>query len=234
MEDSQQAWEEEYTKKRLMTGDKPAKSLVHFVKFLKKEYRAKGVGIEDMRVLDLGSGEGKNAIYLAGLGIQVDCIEIARNAVATTQQKINQGGLTSLVRVKQGSMGDTGAYEFPDEAFDIIIDVTSSNSLSEAEREVYLEHSARVLKQGGYMFVRALCKDGDSNAKQLLKDHPGQEKDTYVMPGWGQTERVFTEYDIRELYEQYFTILTLEKETHYTNFNNKRFRRNFWVMYLQK
>ena len=83
---SQQAWEEEYAHKRLMTGDKPAKSLIKWIKQLRKE----GIDFSTVRVLDLGSGEGKNALYLANMGSQVECIEIARNAVETTKKRARE------------------------------------------------------------------------------------------------------------------------------------------------
>lgn len=228
MNSVRQTWEEEYDRKRLMTGDKPAKSFLKLVKQLRKE----GVDFEQVRVLDLGSGEGKNAIYLAGLGAEVDCIEIAANAVAVTQQKIAAGNLGEQVRVSQGSICEI--YPFDDDSFDLVIDVTSSNSLTEAERNMYLFESNRVLKPGGQMFVRALCKDGDNNAKQLIKHHPGPEHDTYTIPEWGQTERVFSESDIRALYGQYFNITKLEKETHYSKFNGRTYKRNFWIVYITK
>ena len=186
----------------------------------------------DIRVLDLGSGEGKNAFYLAGLGLKVNCIEIAQNAVDVTKMRVSEGNLGGVVSVQQGSIGEK--YDFADSSFDAVIDVTSSNSLSEAERNIYLSESARVLKSDGHMFVRALRKDGDDNAKYLIKNNPGKEKDTYVQPEWGLVERAFTEADVRELYGQYFEIVKLEKETHYTKMSGKKFKRNFWVIYLYK
>lgn len=223
---AQETWEEEYGIKRLMTGSKPTKSFLRWIKYLRKH----GIDITGMRALDLGSGEGKNAIYLAEIGLQVHGIEIASNAVGTAQKTVSNLGLTEQIFIKQGSIGEP--FAFADNFFDLIIDVTSSNSLTEAERAIYLSQSARVLKPGGQMFVRALCKDGDRNAKQLLHDCPGYEQDTYIIPEWGQTERVFLESDIRELYGQYFDIKKLEKETHYTTFDGRKYRRNFWVMYL--
>lgn len=229
MNKAQHAWEEEYRQKRLMTGDKPAKSLLKWIKYLKKSQDIKSWG--GLRVLDLGSGEGKNALYLAGLGAEVDGIEIARNAVETTRERVREAGLVGMVEIHQGSIGEK--YDFPDDSFDCLIDVTSSNSLSADERDIYLAESVRVLRPGGQMFVRALCKDGDHNAKKLLQDHPGGEYDTYRIPEWGQTERVFSEADIRALYGAYFDILHLEKETHYSTFNGRTYKRNFWVMYLE-
>jgi len=239
MKSAKQAWEEEYARRRLMTGTKPAKAFLQWVKQVIKvrDLRGRDVPLQDLRVLDLGSGEGKNALYLAELGAIVEGIEIAANAVATARARIEQamvgvGSVAGSVRITEGSIGQV--YDFPDAAFDLIIDVTSSNSLSAPERMVYLQESARVLKSGGQMFVRALCKDGDSNAKQLLLAHAGLEPDTYLQPHWGLVERVFTEVDIRAVYQTYFVIDQLTKETHYTTVGDRKYKRNFWLLQLHK
>lgn len=239
MNTTQKVWEQEYDDKNLMTGTKPAKSFTGWVKHIIKQrnLRGKEHPLQGLRILDLGCGEGKNALYLAELGATVYGIEIARNAVETTRLRTQalqntDDPLVGDVIVQQGSIGTR--YDFVDNYFDAIIDVTSSNSLSEAERTVYLRESARVLQPDGQMFVRALCKDGDINAKQLLQQHPGIEFDTYQIPDWQQTERVFAESDIKNLYAEHFTIEQLTKETHYTTYVNRKYKRRFWLMYLEQ
>ena len=237
------AWEEEYKAKRLVGGNKPALSLRVFAKWLKKQRKAEGLienpgfAFQGISVLDLGSGEGKNALYMAERGAHVTGIEIAENAVAVSRERAGQksrelrlaGG---SLEYKAGSIGSP--FSVKDASVDLVLDVTSSNSLSTPEREVYLSESSRVLKQGGYMFVRALCRDSDDNAKQLLIDNPGPEEGTYVMPETGIVERVFTEKEIRDLYGKYFNILRLEKEFHYTKMSGRSYKRAFWIMYLSK
>ncbi len=239
MKPAKQAWEEEYARRRLMTGTKPAKAFLQWVKQVIKvrDLRGRDLPLHDLKVLDLGSGEGKNALYLAELGAIVEGIEIAANAVATARARIEQarvgvGSVAGSVRITEGSIGTV--YNFPDAVFDLIIDVTSSNSLTAPERSVYLHESARVLKSGGQMFVRALCKDGDSNAKQLLLAHAGLEPDTYLQPDWGLVERVFTEADILDVYQTHFVIDKLTKETHYTTVGDRKYKRNFWLLQLHK
>jgi ubiquinone/menaquinone biosynthesis C-methylase UbiE len=92
----------------------------------------------------------------------------------------------------------------------------------------------RVLKSGGFIFVRALCLDGDKNAKQLVKEFTGPEKDTYILPGVGVTERVFTKEDFTSMYSKHFEIIHLEKMEGYQKWGNQSYKRNYWVAYLKK
>ena len=116
----------------------------------------------------------------------------------------------------------------------MVLDVTSSNSLNEAGREVYLKETHRVLKSGGYFFVRALAKDGNKNVKNLLKQSGGREYDTYIIKEIGLTERVFSREDFTKMYTQYFKILHLEKKSNYTTFNNRIYKRDYFLAYMQK
>ena len=84
------------------------------------------------------------------------------------------------------------------------------------------------------MLVRTLCKDGDANAKNLLKLSPGPEKDTYVMKELGITERVWSKEDFTKDYSRIFTIISLEKTTHYAQLNGRSYKRNYWVAYMRK
>jgi len=54
------------------------------------------------------------------------------------------------------------------------------------------------------------------------------------MPDLGLTERVFTESDFREMYGSRFDILKLKKEFHYTRFQDRTYKRAFWIAYMQK
>lgn len=221
-------WDREYQNPKLMTGgDKPQADVLRFFKFLKKE---KKFIIEDKKILDLGCGTGRNSNYLAERGNNVIGIEISKTALGVAQKNAREKNLTVDYRLE-----DIGKpYDIVDNSIDIVLDVTSSNSLDESGREIYLKEVHRVLKNDGYFFVRALCKDGDENAKKLLKRNHGKEKDTYFIKKLGITERVFSREDFVKMYSQYFNILKLEKKTGYTRFEGRVYKRNYWLAYLQK
>lgn len=221
-------WEREYNKPQLIKiSHEPRADLKDYVRFLKK---SEGILVENLRILDLGSGNGKNANYLAGLGNKVVGIEISTKAIEMAREQANKLGVA--VDYIEGDIG--GEYPFEDRAFDLVIDIMASNSLDEKGREVYLKEVSRVLKSGGYFFVRGLCKDGDKNAKNLLKLSPGKEYDTYINKGMGLVERVFSEQDFRDLYSQHFDIQELAKKTNYAEFNGQPYKRNYWLAYMKK
>ncbi|MEI7689190.1 MAG: methyltransferase domain-containing protein [Candidatus Nomurabacteria bacterium] len=221
-------WDREYKNPLLVTkNEDPQADTLRFLKFLKKEQKFK---VEDRVVLDLGCGTGRNSNYLADLGNKVIGIEISRTALNLA--KIRARDLGIEVDYRMGDIGEK--YDIPDDSVDIVLDITSSNSLDEKGRSIYLEEVARVMKKGGYFFVRALCKDGNKNVKNLLKTSPGREYDTYIIKEIGLTERVFSREDFIKIYSKYFKILNLEKKTSYTTFNNRIYKRDYWLAYLER
>ena len=221
-------WDQEYRKPQLIVmSDEPRVDLKDYLKFLRK---TEGVNLENLNILDLGSGSGKNANYLAELGNNVIGLEISPTAVNLAKAKAVEMRVSVDYRV-----ADMGVkYPFLDNSFDLIIDIMSSNSLNESEREIYLAEVNRVLKNGGHFFVRALCKDGDSNAKNLLKLSPGPEYDTYIIKDMNLVERVFSKADFTKDYSKYFKIQELIKKTNYAQFKGRSYKRNYWLAYMKK
>lgn len=223
-------WDAEYKNPKLVSGTlEPQLDFKHFIKFWRKVAKP---DLEQVQALDLGSGIGKHALFLAERGAQVAGLEISDTAIRQARAVTKERGCDSLVIYTKQSVGV--GYPFPDGTFDLVLDVLTSNSLTQAEREVYLQESSRVLKHGGWMFVKILCLDGDSNAKALLEKFPGQEPGMYRMPGLGLEEHVFTEQEFKNFYSRFFTIKKLEKKSSYTSFEGKSYKRNFWLAYLQK
>lgn len=221
-------WEKEYKNPLLLTKNGgPQADTLRFFKFLKKEEKYK---VENRIILDLGCGTGRNSNYLAEQGNKVIGIEISKEALGLAKKRAKD--LEIGVDYILGDIGEP--YNIEDNSIDIVLDVTSSNSLDEKGREVYLREVNRVLKTGGYFFVRALCKDGNKNVKNLLKLNPGREHDTYIIKEIGLTERVFSREDFIKMYSKYFKILSLKKKTSYTTFNNRIYKRDYWLTYMIK
>lgn len=64
-------WESEYLNKEKSTFGNPSKEVENIVQYLKK----------DSKILDVGCGDGRHSLYLAGFGFQVDAFDISVNAI---------------------------------------------------------------------------------------------------------------------------------------------------------
>ncbi len=228
----ERAWEKEYRKPQLLSkANEPQGDVVRFYKFYRKTL---GLQMDGKRCLDLGSGTGRNAYYFAEQGAaSVLGLEISDTAIKLAQERAEEAGFGKVLIYKKQDMG----LPFPlkDESIDLAIDITSSNSLNEAGRASYLRETYRVLELGGIFFVKALCKDGDDNAKALLKKHPGKEYDTYYMQELDLYERVFSRDDFVKMYKDAgFEILHIEKKTSYPKVNGRIFKRNQLIAYMRK
>ena len=63
--------DDEYLNKEKSTFGNPSKEVKELVPYLKK----------DAKILDVGCGDGRHALYLASLGFQVDAFDLSKNAI---------------------------------------------------------------------------------------------------------------------------------------------------------
>lgn len=227
------AWDREYGAQQLLSPSMvPQADVMRFVRWLKKERKKAGVPLDfdALSVLDLGAGTGRNAVYFAEQGATVYAFEFAPRALAFAKDYCLQEGITIHYRLH-----DIGTpYALEDSSIDIVLDVTSSNSLSDQARVVYLKEVTRVLKPGGYLFLRALSLEGDMHAKELVKRSPGPDPDTYVHPDLGIVEKTFTRDSLLTTYTPYLEPISLERSQHYATVAGRTYKRSYWLGYFRK
>ena len=224
-----QAWQREYSRASLVSlGSEPSQAVKDFLKWLRRD---QGIDIYSMSVLDAGCGVGKNSLYLADIGNTVTGIDFADNAINEARKRVTDD-IRDKVVFKVGDLGDT--LPLPDNSMDLIVDSMTTNSLTEKARMHFIQEAGRVLKSGGYYYLRTLAKEGDKNAKNLLQSAPGSEPDTYILPDVLIEERVFTKDTIESLYRSDFKVLACEKKSGYQTVGNRTFKRNYWIVYLRR
>ena len=229
----QSAWDQEYkTQKLLSPSNIPHADVVRFLRWLKKEHKKAGepLDMEETRVLDLGSGTGRNSYYFAEHGAQVVGLEFSPHALELAQKIARHGDMVIEYRLQDIAT----PYNLSDASIDIALDVTTSNSLSDAGRGVYLKELNRVMVPGGYLFLRALSFESDTHAKELVKRFPGPDPDTYIHPDLHIVEKVFSRESLKSTCEPYFKVLLLDKVQHYATVAGRKYKRSYFVVYLQK
>jgi SAM-dependent methyltransferase len=102
------------------------------------------------RLIDLGCGEGENAIYFARLGYQVTGVDASPTAIDTASRLAGEQGVT----VTFGVADVLGLAGIEEAAFDIATDIGLLHMLVRDEhRRWYLESVRRVLRPGGAFFL---------------------------------------------------------------------------------
>jgi SAM-dependent methyltransferase len=109
------------------------------------------------RVLELGCGQGRNAIYLAGLGCSVDAVDFSPQAVAEARERAERAGCQ--VNFLCSSIFDAG---FDDGSYDLVYDSGCFHHLPPHRRRTYAELVRRALKPGGSYGLVCFRPEGGS------------------------------------------------------------------------
>lgn len=104
--DNKTIWDEKYNKRSYIYGKSPAKFLAENFDYLNSE----------SSILDMGMGEGRNAVFLAQKGHKVTGIDISSVAVKKARNLARERG----VKIKT-IVGSMNTYTFPKNSFDSII-----------------------------------------------------------------------------------------------------------------
>ncbi|MGD1118735.1 MAG: methyltransferase domain-containing protein [Dehalococcoidales bacterium] len=133
-------WEESYKRAgKLDTfgGGKPGEMVVKAASGLPPGSRA----------LDLGCGEGRNALYLAGLGFQVSATDISQSGIAK---------LKTIARERKlkidASVGDMRDYQFS-QRFDLIVCEGCLHLIQREDWQMLLKRMKRFTTPGGQHVV---------------------------------------------------------------------------------
>ncbi|WP_428951372.1 class I SAM-dependent methyltransferase [Streptomyces sp. cg35] len=100
---------------------------------------------EGHRALDLGCGPGRNAVYLAARGYDVDAVDQSATAVTWGRERAAASGVD--VRFHQGDLFDV---PLPHSTYDLVYDSGCLHHLPPHRRVSYLALLDRVLAPGGH------------------------------------------------------------------------------------
>lgn len=221
-------WNKEYkTSEHLALSDEPSEDLEKFCRWLERregKRRLNPLGL----ALDLGSGNGRNLVFLAetyamrGVGY-----DISDEAVRLAERRAK--GLP--VRFEARSLA--GRIELPDESVDLVLDMMTSHYLKAKERAELRSEIFRILKPGGFLFLKTFLADGDLHVRRLLREFPADEPGAYIHPKIGAYEYAWTEGGIREAYEPPFVIEKIDR-SHKHMKAGKAWKRRTVSVYLEK
>jgi len=97
------------------------------------------------RALDVGCGPGRNAIWLASAGFDVDAVDLSPRALEWARERAEQAGVQVRFHC-----GDLFSLPLPSGQYDLVYDHGCLHHLPPHRRVSYLALLDRVLRPGGY------------------------------------------------------------------------------------
>ncbi len=224
-------WNKEYNDvENLALSQKPSSDLDKFFRWLSKKdkyYWPQGGG----GIVDVGCGNGRNIIYACkkfscdGFGYDISSVAIDKAKKLANENNCN---------VKFVCMDMNNDIPIASESQKLVLDMMASHVLKKEERKKLLKEIFRILEPGGFFFYKTFLLDGDKNAKNLIRNYPAKEKNSYIHPKIGTEEHVFTQEELENDVSEFFTILKVYKSHRHLNKDGSPNKRRSIVLYLQK
>lgn len=152
-------WERTYRERRLEDipwhSSQPEKQLVELVD--------KGM-IKPGRVLDMGSGDGTNSLYLASRGFEVYGIDISPTAVKIARHRSRRRNLQCTYTV--GDVLEIRTLR----RFDLILDRGCFHHIPDEHKERYTKKISGLLKKKGHLFLKCFSDKEPHFAGKLSKE----------------------------------------------------------------
>lgn len=133
--------------------DKPDENLVRYVEQLE---------IPVNRVLELGSGPGRNALYLAEHGSQVDAVDLAKTSVDWANDRARERQLD--VSFRQANLFD---LSFEQGAYDFVYDSGCFHHIAPHRRNDYIRVVSDALRPGGCFALTCFVEGGQYGGSDI-------------------------------------------------------------------
>lgn len=221
-------WDQEYTKaEHLALSEEASGDLMKFCRWLEKKTKRTILNVTSS-VIDLGCGNGRNLIYLAN-NFGMHGIGYDSSSAAIKEAKRLADGTNLKFEIR--SM--VGEITVPDNSQLLALDMMSSHFLKKSEREFLRDEIYRVLKPGGYLFMKTFLKDEDLHTKRLIEENPGDEPNSYIHPVIGVQEYVYGEEELINFLGEKFIIHKVYS-SHKHRLKGKAWKRRTISVYAEK
>lgn len=202
-------------------GSEVTEDVRYFCEFIKKRDKSY-IG---KKVIDIGAGKGRNALYFLEQGFEVYATDFIQEALDELMSRAKQSDLDKNLKIINCEINNV--WPFPDDYFDYAIDSLSSIDIDGYEERCKFKNELmRTLKKGGVSLFRTVSVNDELETK-LMKKYPGNEKNSSKWPESDKFQKNYSYEEIREFYKDFHILeiteyvkkaVKMNKEIEATNF----------------
>lgn len=186
-------WDAAYRKTECLWGERPDWILEAYISLLPKG-----------EVLDIGIGEGRNALFLASKGFNIVGYDISETAVNRCLQKAKKLGLN----VKAFAQ-DIRKIEIPRNRYALIVCAWTLNFFKKNESEKILAGIRDGVKKDGLAYISVFSTE-DPGYKRLKSLTSPIEENTFFSSRLGTYIHYFTENELLNHFQVFQTIVCIK------------------------
>ena len=189
-------WDKIYESDSAFFGEEPS----NFATLCLRELKT----INVKKLLELGAGHGRDSIFFASNGIQVEALDYSNAGIEILINRARKE--VKELQVNSKTFDIRNALPFPNNYFDAVYSHMFLNmKFSRDELDFIISEIRRVLKDGGFNFF-SVRNDHDAYYKKGTEI----EKDIYDINGF--EIRFFTKTDIQDLFRRHFRLIWIKEE----------------------
>lgn len=149
-------------------------------------------------VMDLGTGEGRNALFFAKMGYNVEANDVSPKAIDRCLENANRAGLENC----SFTVADLKNIELEPEKYSLIICSSVLQFFTLPERLKIVSEIKKGLAKGGFVYLNAFTT-GDSSYKMYLEaEIEMPEEATFLFTENDQVIHYFTRDEVETLFEE--------------------------------
>ena len=187
MPKSEKYWDKEYQKTKSLWGFRPSPILIHYQKLIPKG-----------KVLDLGIGEGRNALAMAERGFEVDGFDISETAIQRCQKQAEEANLKLNVKG-----ADICNIDIQENSYSLIISAMVLQFLEKPDVDAIIEKAKKGLQKEGIFYMSAFSTENPSY--KMMKEN--NDRFELVAPNtfYSKEKNMCLHYFSKEEVLSYFT-----------------------------
>ncbi|BCB04230.1 class I SAM-dependent methyltransferase [Bacillus sp. KH172YL63] len=192
MRKAQMYWNKKYKENQTLWGCQPKDTLVRYENVIPL----------NGKVLDLGVGEGKNAIYFASKGFDVEGVDVSNEAIARCRENASLAGVDL-----ETTVADLTEYDIPAGSCSLIILSNVLNFFHDEGIAAIITKVKKGLMEGGMIYIHAFdTNDPSFERRSHLK--VDAESNTVFNPKTRNYTHYFTKEELEGFFQGYEIIST--------------------------